>query len=164
MLSKIKSLAVGLVLAAFTLTPKVQAQSQLLIAGTLNGGTNNVLAAATNTYAPLANAFFVGRSGGQIALSFTYLFNTNVAVSTPPLARIYTSVDGANWATNQYVVALTTNTIGATNFFTINTNLNVGAVPWVAIGAVENAGNAASVTAGSISNLVAKAWGLTGAN
>lgn len=171
MLSKIKSsfkrLAIGVGLS-IGLAVTAQAQNQLfpltLAGGSSNAPGNFAWAGYTNYYNPAITSVPTFQGGSYTCLSFSYNYLTNAAtgVSTPALARIYTSLDNVNWFTNAYVIQLPTNNAagGVMNSLSntvVITNLQTLGFAYVAIGAIENNGNAASTNAGAITNIVVKA-------
>lgn len=115
----------------------------------LSGGTNNVSAFTTNSY---ANKTFtpVDAATAAIQVSFTSSSATNLGNI---VLWFDTSADNSSWSTN--AVSLTVSTNGAAVPLTVVSNITVGAIPFYRLGRVANQQPGAN---GYITNLTVKAF------
>ena len=109
-------------------------------ATTLNGGTNNIAAASTNTIRTTSVAVNVAR---DTALQVTVVTAPSNVASTNTITFDW-SIDNANWMTNATNVQFITSAAYATN--TTVYNFPMGGVPYYRIGTFGNSNAAVYFT------------------
>ncbi len=118
---------------------------------TLNGGTNNVAAASTNTYGGSGVAFATANSS---VLSLQATFSCNGTNAQAVTLVLDSSNDNANWQTSTLRWPITAN---GTNTVTAVTNLSVGGQQVTRAHLVENPNATVAVT-----NLTLTGWTKSG--
>lgn len=131
-------------LLAATITAQAQFQSGLQ-STILNGGTNNIASAATNTY---LNATFTGTRASHLLVEA--VFSCTASNGASVTIRFDGSLDNSNWETNAINAwAITAN---GTSTVLKSTNLDMLGFPFIRAEVVENPGPAA------VTNLVLRAF------
>jgi hypothetical protein len=132
----------SLALLAIAFAPPLAAQSYSLQATTLNGGTNNVATATTNT--SFAVIMPCVRST-VIAPQVT--FKLNGAGTDTIVFKFDHSVDGSNWKSAGTSLSVAAN---GTTLVTGNTSIAAGGIGYIRLSTVENPSSS------SVTNLVLK--------
>ncbi len=140
-MKSIRSLFISLAVSVF-LSCTVQTVAQVgigLVPYTfLNGGTNNVAAATTNTYSLPSFPVIYGKE-------VSFLVSAQMAANTnTDLVFVFDrSVDAVNWETNTFSLTLTCNT---TNQSQLGTNFNAGGYPFYRLDSIQNPNTQSATT------------------
>lgn len=132
---------IALIALAAVSTARAQGYSAYSAEILLSGGTNNIAAAATNTYTT-GNVMSLTR---QREVGLLFSFNLQSASSSTHTILFSSSVDGTNWKTNDagYTLSLAAN---GTSTVLFTTNLTVGAIGYLRLESISNTNAAIALT------------------
>jgi len=137
-MKKLTILAIAALAFAFAPTASAQYTRQAVITTTLNGGTNVVAAATTNS----PNLVLQVPDSEYIGLHFG--FASDATNDTTIRIVLKESLDGTTYATGEsHTLSVAANGTTAVN---VVTNINVGAIRYLKLTSIENANGASALT------------------